>query len=269
MAGSSAMRSTPMSRHVPRALVVVAAVCFASAAQAWGQSRETVTLRGHAQELHLYGNPQGDPVVVSSGDGGWIHLAPAVAEFLAERGFFVVGFDVKAYLSSFTDDHATLHAQDDPGDYRLLAAFAAKATGKQPILMGVSEGAALSVLAAADPATKRDIAGVIALGLPDSSELGWRWRDMTIYVTHGVPHEPTFSTAAIVDRVAPLPLAAIHATHDEFVPLTEVERVMKAAREPKRLWVVDASNHRFSGNPAEFQARLLEAIEWVKSRPAP
>jgi type IV secretory pathway VirJ component len=28
---------------------------------------------------------------VSSGDGGWIHLAPHVAEVLAAKGFFVVG----------------------------------------------------------------------------------------------------------------------------------------------------------------------------------
>ena len=42
------------------------------------------------------------PVIVSSGDGGWIHLGPHVAEVLAAKGFFVVGFDVKAYLESFT-----------------------------------------------------------------------------------------------------------------------------------------------------------------------
>ena len=59
-------------------------------------------VRGQSQSLRLYGTRGKPPVIVSSGDGGWIHLGPHVAEVLAARGFFVVGFDVKAYLESFT-----------------------------------------------------------------------------------------------------------------------------------------------------------------------
>ena len=69
---------------------------------------------------------------------------------------------------------------------------------------------------------------MIGLGLPDMNELGWRWKDSVIYLTHRAPNEPSFSAAAIVDRVAPMPLAAIHSTHDEFVPLADIERVIKA-----------------------------------------
>jgi hypothetical protein len=183
-----------------------------------------------------------------------------VAEFLVSRGFFVVGFDVKTYLSEFTSGRSTLRAEDEPGDYRVLTKFARHATGKRPILIGVSEGAGLSVLAATDPVTKAGIAGVIGLGLPDLNELGWRWNDMLIYLTHRMPDEPAFSAAAIVNRVAPVPLAAIYSTHDEFVPVAEVERVLKGAGHPKRLWIVSASNHRFSDNLEEFDRQLLEAI---------
>jgi len=202
-------------------------------------------------------------VVVSSGDGGWIHLGPHVAEVLAASGFFVVGFDVKAYLESFTSGKVTLRPEDEPGDYKVLADFAARGTTQKPVLIGVSEGAGLSVLAATDPQTRRSIAGVLGLGLPDRNELGWRWKDSLIYLTHGVPNEPTFSTAAIVDRVAPTPLGAIHSTQDEFVPLSEVQKVLDAASKPKKLWIVQASNHRFSDNLAEFDRRLLEAIAWI------
>jgi hypothetical protein len=38
-----------------------------------------------------------------------------------------------------------------------------------------------------------------------------------------------------------------------------------AARAPKRLWIVKASNHAFGGNLPEFDARLLEAIAWVQA----
>jgi pimeloyl-ACP methyl ester carboxylesterase len=234
-------------------------------APAWSQTRQSVEIRGHQQSLFLYGSPRGDPVIVSSGDGGWIHLGPHVAEFLSSQGFYVIGFDVKAYLSSFTSGRSTLRAEDEPGDYHVLARFARQVTGKRPILIGVSEGAGLSVLAASDPPTKTDIAGVIGLGLPDLNELGWRWKDMLIYLTHRAPDEPAFSAAAIVDRVTPIPLAAIHSTHDEFVPAAEVERVINHAKDPKRLWIVNASNHRFSDNLAEFDRQLLDAIVWVKA----
>lgn len=213
----------------------------------------------------IYGSPRGYPVIVSSGDGGWIHLGPHVAEFLSSQGFYVIGFDVRAYLSGFTSGPSTMRAEDEPGDYHVLAQLARKATGKRAILIGVSEGAGLSVLAATDPATKADIAGVIGLGLPDLNELGWRWKDAVIYLTHRAPNEPTFSAAAVVARVTPVPLAAIHSRHDEFVPVAEVERVLNGAKNPKRLWTVDASNHRFSDNLAAFDRQLLDAIAWVKA----
>jgi alpha-beta hydrolase superfamily lysophospholipase len=224
-----------------------------------------VVLRGQPQLVHVYGERgAGEPVIVSSGDGGWIHLAPHVAELLAAQGYFVVGFNVRAYLSSFTSEGGALNIADVPGDYRALIDYAARGSAKRPILIGVSEGAGLSVLAASDPPTQRGVGGVIALGLPDRNELGWRWKDSLIYVTHGVPNEPTFSAGAIVGKVTPVPLAAIHSTRDEFVPESEVRMVMERAREPKRLWMVTASDHRFSGNIEVFDRTLLESIEWVR-----
>ena len=226
---------------------------------------DTLVLRGHPQTVQVYGTRGvGSPIIVSSGDGGWTHLSSHVAEMLSAKGFFVVGFDVKAYLESFTSGTTTLGIRDEPGDYRVLATYAAKGSVEKPILIGISEGAGLSVLAATDASTKSAIGGVIGLGLPDLNELGWRLKDSIIYLTHGVPNEPTFSVEAIVNRVTPLPLAAIHSTHDEFVPLTEVQKIMQKADPPKKLWVVEASDHRFSGNTAEFNQRLLEAIQWVK-----
>jgi pimeloyl-ACP methyl ester carboxylesterase len=246
-------------------LLVVFAVA-SPAHRSWSQSHQAVAIRGHQQTVYLYGSPRGEPVIVSSGDGGWIHLAPHVADVLSAHGFYVIGFDVKGYLSSFTTEQSTLRREDEPADYRVLTELATKTTGKKPMLIGVSEGAGLSVLAATDPATKAGISGVVGLGLPDLNELGWRWKDMMIYLTHRAPPEPLFSAAAIVDRVAPLPLAVIHSSQDEFVPVAEVERVVAAAHEPKQLWIVTASNHRFSDNLDEFDRRLLEAMAWVHAR---
>lgn len=227
------------------------------------QAPQTIDLRGRAQILHLYGPRTGEPIIVSSGDGGWIHLGPQIASLLASRGFFVVGFDVKAYLASFTAGKVTLDPAMEPGDYAALAEFARRATGKKPMLIGVSEGAGLSLLAATDARIKTLVTGVVCVGMPDVNELGWRWQDSAIYFTHKVPNEPTFSTAAIAANVGPLPLAVIQSTTDEFVPLRDIQRIVGNASEPKRLWMVNASDHRFSSNRAEFDAQLLEAIDWV------
>ena len=197
-----------------------------------------------------------------------MHLGPHVAEVLAARGFFVLGFDVKAYLEGFTSGKTTLHAEDEPGDYKVIIDFAVRGTNKKPILIGVSEGAGLSVLAASDPRMKTEIAGVIGLGLSDRNELGWRLQDALIYLTHGNPNEPAFSVAAIVDRLAPVPLGAIHSTTDEFVPLAEVQQVLQRALEPKKLWIIRAADHRFSDNLAELDRCLLEAISWITGQSA-
>jgi exonuclease VII small subunit len=230
-----------------------------------GPAQESLIIRGHVQALHLYGSRGGTPAIVSSGDGGWIHLGPHVAEVLASRGFFVVGVDVKAYLESFTTGSTALRVEDEPGDFGALIEYATRGVVQKPVLIGVSEGAGLSVLAATDERMKHKVAGVIGLGLADLNELGWRWKDSVIYLTHGAPNEPAFSAGAIVNRMSPVPLALIHSTHDEYVPLDQAIRLFERADQPKRLWTVKASNHRFSDNLPEFERCLLEAIEWVHS----
>jgi dienelactone hydrolase len=229
-------------------------------------SIETLAIRDHAQSLQIYGARGGIPVVLSSGDGGWIHLAPHVAELLASCGYFVVGFDTRAYLSSFTSKTATLQPDEVIADYMTLIKFASKKGPHPPLLMGVSEGAGLSVLAATGRQVKDQIDGVVGIGLGDMNELGWRWEDSTIYLTHGVPHEPLFSAVSLVDHLAPVPLALIHSVHDEYVPASVVDSIVHAASGPVRLWNINASNHRFSGNLAEFDRRLIEAIEWVHAQ---
>jgi hypothetical protein len=45
----------------------------------------------------------------------------------------------------------------------------------------------------------------------------------------------------------------------------EVKEILASAREPKRLWVVDSKNHRFSDNEPELQRSIREAISWMQS----
>lgn len=243
--------------------MMLAAAVLSIAIAGAGPTTASFALRGKTLDLYLYGQRGGPPVVLVSGDGGWMHLAPQTAPILAANGYFVVGISAKQYLSAFTTGQATLSPADVPRDFRSLVAHAAQGAAAKPILVGISEGAGLAVLAAVDPAVKDAVGGVVGLGMSDQNELGWRFRDSIIYLTHGAPKEPTFSVLEIVDRLAPLPLAQLHSTHDEYVPVEEARRVFEKAGGPKRMWVIEAQDHRFSGRAEEFSQRLLEAMDWV------
>ncbi len=228
------------------------------------QTENNVDIRGKNQKLNLYGSPGNAPVVLSSGDLGWAGLVVYVAEFLSSQGYYVIGLNTKLYLASFTSNNSALNPRDVPGDYRTLIALAGQRTSTKPILIGISEGAGLSVLAATDPEVKTRIRGVLALGLPDQNELGWKWQDFTIWITKKAPNEPSFMVEDIIGKVSPLPLAEIHSTHDEFLPLDKAKAMFSKAGEPKQMWVIEATNHRFSDNRPELDRRMLEALEWIK-----
>jgi len=224
---------------------------------------ERIFLRGKPQHLHLCGDPRGRPAVVTSGDGGWIHLAPHVSEVLASRGYRVIGFDSKAYLAAFTDGPRLLTTDDVAADYRVLIDFAAQG-GRRPLLIGVSEGAALSIAAASADAVKASIAGVVTLGLGELNELAWHWRDAIIYLTKRVPDEPCFRASDFIRRVSPVPLVMLQSSTDEYVPREEAGRLASMAQEPKRCWIIEASDHAFSDNRPLFDARLIDGINWIE-----
>ena len=124
----------------------------ALAAGAASPATEAVTIRGQRQGLHVYGARGGPAAVVASGDGGWVHLGPDVAEFLSAQGYFVAGLDSKAYLSSFTHGETTLNPADVPRTSP--SSWTSRLGGTDGRLAGVSEGAGLAVLAATDDTVK-------------------------------------------------------------------------------------------------------------------
>jgi pimeloyl-ACP methyl ester carboxylesterase len=232
-----------------------------------GAQTATVRLSGKPQTVYVYRPDHAISVVIlSSGDLGWAGLVVDVAEFLKSQQVAVLGLDAKAYLESFTSGKSAVSPEQIPGDYEVLAREAARllGTGSPPVLVGVSEGAGLSVVAAARTDRRDAFSGVVGLGLPDSVELGWRaWRDWTIWITKGSPDEPHLSVMDCIAKVTPTPLAIIQSSTDEFVPLETAKALFATARDPKRIFFIDAANHRFSDKRPEVYARLQEALEWI------
>lgn len=233
------------------------------AALCWAQY--SFEIRGKVQQLHLYGSRGRDAVILSSGDLGWAGLVVHVAELLSSQGYYVIGFNSKAYLAGFTTKDGTLSPRDVPQDYMKLVEYARQNSSAKPVLAGISEGAGLSVLAAGNAVLKESITGVLGLGLPDENELGWKWQDFTIWITKKKPNEPGFMVEDIISLISPLPLAEIHSTHDEFLPLDKAKAIFSLAGNPKRMWVIEASNHRFSDNRPDLDRCIMEALQWIRS----
>jgi fermentation-respiration switch protein FrsA (DUF1100 family) len=188
-----------------------------------------------------------------------------MAEELSAQGYTVVGINVRQYLSAFTSGSSHLQATDVPGDYHFLVTTLKQTRRLDgPIIVsGVSEGAALAVLASSDPINHAWINGVITMGLPPTAELAWRWTDVGSWISKHDAAEPSFAAKDVIATVSPVPLYMIQSTKDEYVPQAEWERLLATAREPKKQILIDASNHRFTDRRPELSAAYTAGLAWI------
>jgi dienelactone hydrolase len=246
-------------------------VCLARpAVSAPPVDRIDMPLRGKAMALTLYrpaGTPRGT-VVMGSGDVGWVGLAASQSQHLASQGYVAVGVNVRDYLSAFTTKTSHLTPADIQHDFMELSRYL-RARGLLPspvVLSGVSEGAAIAVLAASDTQNHAWVAGVITMGLPALAEIAWRWSDFTSWITKKDAAEPSFAPGDYIAGVSPLPLVMIQSKKDEYVPEADYRAFEKAAHEPSRLVLIDASNHRFTDRIPDLRKAYADALDWIRAK---
>jgi dienelactone hydrolase len=254
-----------------RALLVAVALftgADALVAEAAGSQKLDVDVRGKTLTLTVYEPKPGaqirGTILMGSGDVGWVGLATTLATFLSNEGYIVAGINARQYLSAFAigADHLTI--EQVPADYGLLAAaLRSRSLLVRPVILsGVSEGAALAVAAAASPGAHQWVDGVLTMGLPATAELAWRWKDVMAWVFTKDANEPSFSPHEIIGRVSPVPLWMIHSTTDEYVEKADYRRFESVAKEPKKLVLIDAKNHRFTDKMPQLKAEILAGFAW-------
>lgn len=256
-------------------LVAAVLVCVApAAARATPEQRLDFTVRGKTLTVSVYRSALTQPlgtIVMGSGDVGWVGLAVDLAQFLSDKGYTVVGINVRQYLGAFTSGKVTLTTKEPPGDYDSLFRFLTEKKLVTPpvILSGVSEGAALAVLAGAGPQNRPWVNGVMTMGLPPTAELGWRWTDFTSWITKKDSNEPMFAPKEFVPDVAPVPLCMLQSKVDEYVTPDDYRLFESVAREPKKFVLIDASNHRFTDRRKELQAEVVGCLAWMREHQPP
>jgi hypothetical protein len=245
-----------------------------AAARATPEQRVDFTVRGKTLTISVYRSALSKPlgtIFMGSGDVGWVGLAVDLAQILSDKGYTVVGINARQYLGAFTNGKATLTTKDPPGDYDSLFRFLTEKKLVTPpvILSGVSEGAALAVLAGASPNNRPWVNGVMTMGLPPSAELGWRWTDFTSWITKKDSNEPMFAPKEFVAAIAPVPLCMLQSVVDEYVTPADYRLFESIAREPKKFVLIDASNHRFTDRRKELQAEVVGCLAWMREHQPP
>lgn len=257
--------------RLPRATLIAILLAVPAAAAV---TTENLSIRGQTVTLTIYtptfksGTAPAPPrgtIIMGSGDVGWVGLAVSMAEEFSAQGYIVVGVNVRQYLSAFTSGKAHLQPTDVPGDYRAIAdrLRETRVLVRPVVLSGVSEGAALAVLAASDAKNHAWVDGVITMGLPATAELAWRWTDIGAWITKRDADEPSFSPHDVIAGVSPVPLYMIQSKKDEYVPAADYERFRTLAKDPKQLVLIDASNHRFTDRPRELRAAYAAGLAWI------
>src|SRR6185437_14206604 len=247
-------------------VAIIVSLCATVSAQSARPGKNFVTIRGHEQRVYFYqGSPAGHhrKILFAPGDAGCRGFAVDIAERLSKDGYDTYCLDVLHYLQSFTG-RAVLTAAQVTLDFGDIARWIEASDHTAILLVGWSEGAGLSLAAAATPENKVLLDGIIVIGLPEQTILSWHWKDVGAWFTKKAPHEPTFKSADLLPRVSPLPLFVIGSTSTQWVSPEATRQLFSIAHEPKRLDMVAARDHKYSDNTAGFFNALRDGVNWIQ-----
>ncbi len=223
--------------------------------------------------------PAGAVVLVHGFTAGGAHPSVvAQAEVLAAAGFTVVTFDLRGHGES-----AGVCTVGDEERHDVAAAVGiARESHSRIVVVGASMGAIATLRYAATAEEVDGIEGVVAVSGP----AGWATPRTAIGLLNLVlirtrPGRRVLArrtNVRVADRVAgsepptelvgrlQVPVAIVHGTADRVIPPSAAHVLYAAAREPRRLVIVEGMGHAF--HPAAQQP-VLEAVEWARGGGGP
>jgi pimeloyl-ACP methyl ester carboxylesterase len=212
----------------------------------------TLLLHGHLLTLHLVKPPANTlPLIVyATGDGGWKRKDLHTYEEMKSWGYPIVGFSSPDYLKHLGRGVKTLSPEELARDYSAVIDFAESRlsmAGSTPvILVGVSRGAGLSIAAAGQEPLRRQLAGVVAVGLTREEEF--------------VEMPDLYGS---LPTLGPLPLAVVQSTHDGYIPATQAQQLFGADSEIRQFHAVAAKNHNFSDARQAMYDAIRASLTWI------
>jgi hypothetical protein len=228
-----------------------------------------LVLNEHPLRLHFSRGTDGTSrplLVYATGDGGWHRKDLAAYRQLVALGYPTVGFDARDYVTHFGDRDSTTPARL-AADYHQIIGIAREVLNLPAdypvVLVGVSRGAGLSVVAAGQRALRPSIAGVLAIALTKEEEYVKRLRPLRLRRA-GPPQGPEMvEVYAYLPRLGGMPIAVIQSTRDDYLP-ADAARALFGPDNPHRWFQpVQARNHSFGGARPQLYDAMSRSLTWI------
>ncbi len=269
-----------MNRLLPAVILFFLAGCTckvpgvaAHKAEAWCTY---VNLYRHPLEVRLShpGSPPEERVLVvyATGDGGWRGLDEELFDWISAWGYPVAGFSSKGYLKNLGYISETTTPRRLVRDFKQII-DSAERTLELPqdtpiILVGLSRGAGLVVVAAGQGELMQHLAGVVAIALTKEEEhvVHHRLRRRSRSVGAGKPELVEIKTYQYLPRLAGFPVAVIQSTNDGYLPAEAARKLFGPDTDLRKFLPVQARNHRFSGGCAALYQDTMDSLAWVQAK---
>jgi predicted alpha/beta hydrolase family esterase len=229
----------------------------------------SVTLYGHPLELHLstLANTHEPLLVFATGDGGWRGYDLDMYRHLVSWGYPVAGFSAPEYIKYLRGEDATTTPVRLATDYMLIVEVARRELHLRAdtpvILVGVSRGAGLSVVAAGQRLLQPELAGVLAVALTKEEE-HVRFRRRRSSNASG--ESLMLQTYEYLPNLDVVPLEVIQSTNDNYVTAAEARELFGRDTDHRRLVAVESKNHSFSDAREQLYAAMEQSLEWLRRR---
>lgn len=229
-------------------------------------------LHGHYLTVHLVrpADPVNRPLVIyATGDGGWRGKDLQTYKQLVSWGYPLAGFSSPDYLKHLGTKTTTPAVVAT--DYLTIEQFAKSSLGFSSdipiVLVGVSRGAGLSVVAAGQQVLQPVLSGVVTVGLTKEEEYVHRFRWLRLY-----PSLPRIAMPVMLQvydylpQLGTLPLAVVQSTHDQYLPASAARELFGPDTDFHRFQAIEARDHNFSNARQAMYAALQESLNWVDAK---
>jgi hypothetical protein len=219
-----------------------------------------IQLNGAPLTLHLSaGTParRRELLVYATGDGGWRGKDRDVFNQLESWGYATAAFSAPEYLKHLPGDDGTTTPARLALDFAHIVDVA-RAALQMPdslpvVLVGVSRGAGLVVVAAGQPGLQPELGGVVAMALTREEE----------YVHRRLVPDVALELYTYLPRLGDVPLSVIQSTRDNYLPADDARELFGHDTPVRRFHAIDARNHSFGGARPELYATLRSSLDWV------
>ncbi len=233
-----------------------------------------IAINDHPLRLHFSRGTRGmqHPLLVyATGDGGWHRKDVAAFRKLASFAHPTVGFDAHAYVTHLGAMDATTPARLAADYERIIRA--AKETLELPadypvVLVGVSRGAGLSVVAAGQRGLRPSISGVLAIALTKEEEYV-KMRPLRPLRRRGAQRGRPPAVPEMVEvydylpRLAGMPIAVVQSTGDNYLPAAAARTLFGPDNPHRWFQSIQARNHSFGGARTQMYDAMNRSLQWI------